>query len=52
MNFIGKAREAFKQVSGDFTVEPLAKDLQPVILETLRKHGKDRQRKSVLSLPS
>jgi hypothetical protein len=46
---IGKSREAFYQVSGDFTVEPLAKDLQPVILETLRKHGKDRQRKSVLS---
>ena len=49
MNFIGKARETFKHVSGDFTVEPLAKDLQPVILETLRKHGKDRQRESVLS---
>jgi len=49
MNFIGKAREAFKHVSEDFTVEALGKDLQPVILETLNKHGKDRQRKSVLS---
>jgi len=49
MNFIGKAREGFKHVSEEFTVEPLAKDLQPVILETLRKHGKDRQRESVLS---
>ena len=49
MNFIGKARESFKHVSEDFTVEVLARDLQPVILETLRKHGKDRQRKSVLS---
>jgi len=49
MHLIGKLRETFKLVSRDFTVEPLAKDLQPVILETLRKHGKDRQRKSVLS---
>jgi len=49
MNFIGKAREGFKHVSEDFTVEPLAKDLQPVILETLKKHGKDQQRESVLS---
>ena len=49
MNLIGKIDGVFKRVSKDFTVEPLAKDLQPVILESLRKHGKDKQRQSVLS---
>ena len=49
MNLIGKVQETFKLVSRNFTVEVLGKDLQPAILETLRRHGKDRQRQSVLS---
>jgi hypothetical protein len=49
MNVIGRLNETLKDVAKSFTVEPLARDLQPVVNETLSKHGKDRQRKSPLS---
>ena len=49
MNVIGRLNETLKDIAKGFTVEPLARDLQPVVNEILSKHGKDRQRKSPLS---
>src|SRR6266511_3024474 len=49
MRIIGRLNETLKDVAKNFTVEPLARDLQPVVNEALKKHGKDQQRKSPLS---
>ena len=49
MRFIGNLDCELKDVSKDFTLEPFAKDFQPVIEETLRHHKKLPQRKSPLS---
>ncbi len=49
MNLIGKEDRDLKDLSQDFTLEALAEDFQPAIEEALKKHDKDRQRKSVLS---
>lgn len=49
MDFIGQLDRDLKDLTADFTLEALAKDFQPRILETLSQHQKDRQRKSVLS---
>jgi len=49
MNVIDCLHSGLKAVAENFVVEALAKDLQPKILEILKKHGKDRQRKSPLS---
>jgi len=49
MRIIGRLNETLKNIAKEFTVEPLARDLQPVVNEALKKHGKDRQRESPLS---
>ena len=49
MSFFGRVSEGLKTISKNFTLEPLAKEFQPRIDEILKKHGKDRQRKSVLT---
>jgi len=49
MNVIDRLHSGLKTVAENFVVEALAKDLQPRIVEILKKHGKDRQRKSPLS---
>jgi hypothetical protein len=49
MNVIDRLHSGLKAVAESFVVEALAKDLQPKIVEILKKHGKDRQRKSPLS---
>ena len=49
MNVIDRLHAGLKAVAENFVVEALAKDLQPKIVEIIKKHGKDRQRKSPLS---
>jgi hypothetical protein len=49
MDLIGNFDRDLKDLSQQFTLETLAEDFQPVVEETLRRHEKDRQRKSVLS---
>lgn len=49
MDLIGKLDRDLKDLSQDFTLETLAEEFQPAVEEILRKHDKDRQRKSVLS---
>jgi Transposase DDE domain/Insertion element 4 transposase N-terminal len=49
MNVIDRLHSGLKAVAENFVVEALAKDLQPKIVEIIKKHGKDRQRKSPLS---
>src|SRR5919201_3519286 len=49
MRIIGRLNETLKKIAKGFTVEPLARDLQPVVNETLKKHGKDQQRECPLS---
>lgn len=49
MSIIGKLDRGLEDLSGNFTLEALAADFQPAIEATLRKHQKDRQRKSPLS---
>ena len=49
MDLIGPLDQDLKELSASFTVEALAEEFQPAIEETLRKHQKDRQRKSVLT---
>lgn len=49
MSVIDRLHCGLKAVAENFVVEALAKELQPKIVEILKKHGKDRQRKSPLS---
>lgn len=49
MKVIDHLASALKSMAESFTVEALAKDLQPMITAALHKNGKDRQRRSVLS---
>jgi hypothetical protein len=49
MSVIGKVSEGLQAVAATFTVEALAKDLQPEVHESLMRHQKDGQRQSKLS---
>lgn len=49
MDVIGRNSGGIQEVSADFAVETLAKELAPTINEALHAHGKDQQRKSKLS---
>jgi len=49
MNVIDRLDSGLKAVADGFVVEALAKDLQPKLVEILRRNGKHRQRKSHLS---
>ena len=49
MSLIGKLADGLQSISSTFTVEALAKDLQPEIDAALMKHEKDSQRQSKLS---
>jgi hypothetical protein len=49
MSFFGRVEKDLKTIARDFTLEALAKEFQPKIDEGLKKHAKDRQRKSVLT---
>ncbi len=49
MRFIGKMADGLEAAARNFTVEVLAKDLQPEVLAALMRHNKDSQRESKLS---
>ncbi len=49
MTFIGKMADGLEAAARNFTVEVLAKDLQPEVLAALMRHNKDSQRESKLS---
>jgi len=49
MDLIGKLEQDLKDLSGDFTLEALAEEVEPALDAALEKHGKDKQRKSKLS---
>ena len=50
MSLIGKLAGGLQSISKTFTIEALAKDLQPEIDAALMKHEKHAQRESKLSL--
>ncbi len=41
MTFIGKMADGLEAAARNFTVEVLAKDLQPEVLAALMRHNKD-----------
>lgn len=49
MSFIGKLAGGLQAVASGFSIEVLAKNLQPEVDAALMKHDKDRQRESKLS---
>lgn len=49
MNLIGPLDGEFERAMRTFIIEPLAKDIQPVILDVLSKYQKPKQRKSILT---
>ena len=49
MSVIGKLAEGLQGISSEFTIEALAKDLQPEVEAAMTRHQLDRQRESKLS---
>jgi len=49
MSIIGRLDGELERMARTFTIEALAKDFQPVILDALSRHKKAKQRKSVLT---
>src|SRR5688572_5149091 len=49
MNVIGRLDGELERALRTFTIEALAKDIQPVILDVLTRYQKAKQRKSLLS---
>lgn len=49
MSFIGKLAGGLQSVANSFSIEVLAKDIQPEIDAALMRHGKNRQRQSKLT---
>lgn len=49
MAIIGRLRKGLEEIASEFTIEPLAAEFGPRVAEALHEHGKDRQRKSVMT---
>lgn len=49
MKILGNLSNSLEQISGNFTVEAFGDDVQPMIEDSLSKHNKLQQRKSVLT---